>query len=152
MVYDVVNVPDLETSMKKLSDANLEFGQTAVVENLPSELVDKIGFNQANSQTIAGQTNRVSSGELEVIVGTKTPGLLVLSEQYYPGWKAFVDGKRVPIYAVDGIFRGVFLEAGNHIVEFKYQPLSFIIGAVVSLSSLLTIIFFLYKPLRPKNM
>ena len=152
VVYDVVNVPDLETSMKKLSDANLEFGQTAVVENLPSELVDKIGFNQANSQTIAGQTNRVSSGELEVIVGTKTPGLLVLSEQYYPGWKAFVDGKRVPIYAVDGIFRGVFLEAGNHIVEFKYQPLSFIIGAVVSLSSLLTIIFFLYKPLCAKNM
>jgi uncharacterized membrane protein YfhO len=78
------------------------------------------------------------SGELDVQADSKAPGLLIVTDQYYPGWQAFVDGKPVPIFAVDGIFRGIFLDRGSHIVKFIYRPLSFAVGGIVSAISLLT--------------
>lgn len=55
--------------------------------------------------------------------------LLVLTDIYYPGWKAYVDGTEEKIYRVNGLVRGVFVKAGSHTVEFRYIPSSFIAGA-----------------------
>ncbi len=60
-------------------------------------------------------------------------GLLVLSEIYYRGWEAWVDGKRLPIERVNYVLRGVVLAAGNHRVEFRYRAHSFRNGAGYSL-------------------
>ncbi len=60
-------------------------------------------------------------------------GLLVLSDTFYPGWKAFVDGEPRPIHRVNGTFRGVFVEAGDRKVVFRYAPASFRWGVVLSL-------------------
>ena len=49
-------------------------------------------------------------------------GLLVLSDAFYPGWKALVDGHERPILATNLIMRGVFLDRGNHTVVFVYRP------------------------------
>jgi uncharacterized membrane protein YfhO len=94
-------------------------------------------------KSVDGKVELIRSGELKVEVSTKSPGLLIVSEQYYPGWKAYVDGESTQIYAVDGILRGIFLEPGVHIVEFKYRPFSFLLGAVLSTISLVMTIFFL---------
>ncbi|ETR70734.1 MAG: hypothetical protein OMM_03026 [Candidatus Magnetoglobus multicellularis str. Araruama] len=48
--------------------------------------------------------------------------LLVLNDPWYPGWKAFIDGKQQPIYQVNGIFRGLFVRPGSHRIRFLYQP------------------------------
>jgi uncharacterized membrane protein YfhO len=58
---------------------------------------------------------------------------LVLSDVYYPGWHATVDGRPVRIDRVDYLLRGVPVPAGNHRVEFSYDPASFRIGWFVSL-------------------
>lgn len=50
------------------------------------------------------------------------PGFIVLSDQHFPGWKAYVDGKETPVYCVDGLLRGVVVPQGKHVVEFKYRP------------------------------
>jgi hypothetical protein len=63
-------------------------------------------------------------------------GMLVLSDSYYPGWVARVDGAPAPIHRVNRIFRGVVVPAGVHRVEFRYEPLSFKLGALLSLLSL----------------
>jgi hypothetical protein len=63
-------------------------------------------------------------------------GLLVLSDNQFPGWNATVDGKREPIERVDYLFRGVRIGPGTHTVEFRYQPVSFRAGWVVSLVAL----------------
>jgi hypothetical protein len=55
-------------------------------------------------------------------------GLLVVSENYDPDWKAYVDGKRVPTQPVDFAFRGVPLTAGSHTVELRYEPSSLRFG------------------------
>jgi len=49
-------------------------------------------------------------------------GLLVLSEVYYPGWRAYADGEEVPIYRADHVLRAVPLRAGHHRVEMVFDP------------------------------
>lgn len=62
----------------------------------------------------------------------ENPGVLVLTDVFYPGWQAFVDNRQVKIYRVNGLVRGVLLEGGNHTVIFKYFPQSFTAGLIIS--------------------
>ncbi len=63
-------------------------------------------------------------------------GMVVLSDTYYPGWQATVDGAPAPIYEVDGALRGVVVAAGAHTVEMRYRPRSVFLGAAFTLLSL----------------
>ncbi len=69
-------------------------------------------------------------------VEAPTAGWLVLRDLSYPGWKALVDGRPAPVYAADGVFRGVPLGAGSHEVAFLYRPVSFLLGASLTLLTL----------------
>jgi hypothetical protein len=59
-------------------------------------------------------------------------GLLVLSEIYYPGWRAYANGEEVPIYRADHVLRAVPLRAGHHRVEMVFDPLWPKVGLAVS--------------------
>jgi hypothetical protein len=85
-----------------------------------------------------GAARIVSYKDERVIVRarSKAPGLLVLSDNDFPGWKAKVDGRSVPIERVDYLFRGVRIGPGTHTVEFRYDPVSWKIGWILSLASL----------------
>jgi hypothetical protein len=98
------------------------------------------------TESLLQQTTRSMGGEAKIIryennnvlinVSLQAPGVLVLTDSYYPGWKVFVDGKQSKILQANHFFRGVELAVGDHIVEFKYEPLSFRIGSTISLSTL----------------
>ena len=47
-------------------------------------------------------------------------GILILTDYFYPGWRCYVDGKRVGIFQVDYIYRGVYLASGSHDIKFVY--------------------------------
>ena len=68
------------------------------------------------------------------------PGLMVLSEVWYPGWHALDNGLQVPIQRVAGTLRGVFLERGSHIVEFRYTPWTAWAGAAISGATVLALL------------
>jgi uncharacterized membrane protein YfhO len=70
---------------------------------------------------------------------SRGPGLLVLSDLHYPGWKATVDGREVDVKRVDYLLRGVPLADGEHRVEFTYEPLSWRIGWILSIAGLLAL-------------
>lgn len=63
-----------------------------------------------------------------VKVEASRAGILVLTDQFYPGWEATVDGKRANVGRVDYAFRGVAVQAGKHTVKFMYAPESFYRG------------------------
>jgi hypothetical protein len=67
---------------------------------------------------------------------TDTGGVLVLTDTWYPGWEATVDGEPVPVLEVDHALRGVALPPGSHRVEFRFRPLSFVMGAWTSVATL----------------
>lgn len=79
-----------------------------------------------------------SYGANEVVVDTASGqgGYLVLADNYFPGWRASVDGQSTPIYRADGTFRAVSVPAGSHQVVFKYSPDSFNFGLLISLFGL----------------
>ncbi len=58
--------------------------------------------------------------------------MLFLSDTYYPGWKAFVDGAEQPIYRADFVLRAVSVPSGVHTVRFVYDPLSWKLGLALS--------------------
>jgi uncharacterized membrane protein YfhO len=63
----------------------------------------------------------------------------VLTDSWYPGWIARVDGIETPIERADYIFRAVRLAPGEHRVEFEYRPASLQIGALISGVALLAL-------------
>ncbi len=74
----------------------------------------------------------------------------MLTDNYYPGWKAYLDGNGKEIIRADFSFRGVEAPAGSHSVIFKYQPGSYKIGLIVTIISLsaiflITALFFKIK-------
>jgi len=77
---------------------------------------------------------------IRISVNTSRPGYLVLSDSYYPGWNAYTNNNKSEIYRTDYAFRSVKLNAGNSIVEFKYEPISVYIGAITSLLSIILIL------------
>jgi Bacterial membrane protein YfhO len=114
------------------------------------------GVQQAASTTVApsgpvtvGVPNDTSAklasygAEKVVIDATATatkPSLVVLTDSFYPGWKATVDGKPAPIERVDYVLRGVSIGPGHHTIVMRYQPASWRIGWIVSLVALLALL------------
>ena len=73
---------------------------------------------------------------------TSSAGYLVLTDSWYPGWEASVDGAAVPIQRADYVFRAVRLEPGAHRIVFEYLPWSFVLGAWISgVSALILIVW-----------
>ena len=92
---------------------------------------------------------KYSPNEVVIRAEVNSPKFLLLSDQYYPGWKAFLDTKRVKIYKADFILRAVHItRAGVHTVKFVFDPFSFKLGLAVSLVTLAAVIFFLCKRSR----
>jgi Bacterial membrane protein YfhO len=71
---------------------------------------------------------------IELRVRTDAPGLLVLSEVYYPAWKAYVDGDPAPLYLANHALRAVAVPAGKHRVELRHESPALLVGIVISLS------------------
>ncbi len=75
---------------------------------------------------------------------SKCKSVLVLTDTYDNGWKAYVDEKKVPILHANYLFRGISLEPGIHRVEFEYKPSSFKLGTVLSAMAFIPAIISLF--------
>lgn len=86
-----------------------------------------------------GEAQIVSYRAEEVVVETSSEAasVLVLTDAAYPGWQAAVDGEPVDVHTVDGMFRGVFVPAGEHTVQFEFRPTSFATGRWITLAVVL---------------
>jgi hypothetical protein len=88
-----------------------------------------------------------SPGHLSLAISSESPALLIVSEAYYPGWVATIDGQPAPVYEADGYVLSVPIPTGDATVELHYRPQTLIIGAVISLVTLLACLgFFALKP------
>jgi hypothetical protein len=61
-----------------------------------------------------------------------TPGVLVLSDAWYPGWRVTIDGAPAPLLRADYALRGVALPAGHHVVEFTFRSRPAQLGLALS--------------------
>jgi hypothetical protein len=69
----------------------------------------------------------------QIIIVAEGPGLLVVTDPWYPGWTVRVDGLSVPLHRTNFLFRGVFLYEGKHEIKFQFEPNSFRIGRLTTI-------------------
>ena len=65
---------------------------------------------------------------VKLAIKMETPGLVVLADVWDGGWKAFLNGRNVPVLRVNHALRGVIAPAGDATLEFRYEPMSFTWG------------------------
>jgi len=85
-------------------------------------------------------------GNIRIDLTAPEPAVLVLSESFYPGWQATVDGKEpsTPL-RLNAFFQGVEVEKGRHTVEFVYRPPHFKFFAAVSVASLASLVLWAFS-------
>lgn len=97
------------------------------------------------------RVTRIRPHSLELEVAASAPGLLVVSDAFYPGWRAEVDGVEREIVPTDLAFRGVAIAPGERRVRFRFAPASFRIGlgiSVVTSASILAALAFGFRRRR----
>jgi hypothetical protein len=104
------------------------------------EYLKKSALSAKAGLSIPGEITKLSPNKVVVKVRSDTRRFLVLSEVMYPGWKAYVDGKEVPILSAYSALRGVFLNTpGEHEISFTYDSATFVVGSYVTLIALLVV-------------
>jgi uncharacterized membrane protein YfhO len=117
--------------------------------NQISPTIEDPGFDLRHAAFFLGETPKLSAcaGEDQATLAgadfnsvaiqahMQCRGLVVLSDNFYPGWTATVDGQPARIWEAYTAIRGVEVEAGSHRIEMHYRPLTVRLGAFMLLLS-----------------
>jgi hypothetical protein len=158
LVHDVQAVPNETAALNFLKSGEPHFSnksvdverknprQIAVIEGQhdPVPQSQPCATNTDSTRIESYQANKVT-----VSVSASCAGLLVLSDEYYPGWTATVNGHPSSIYPTDVALRGVSVPAGRSTVVFEYQPSSFKLGVVFLVLGILALIGLAATMFRP---
>jgi hypothetical protein len=135
-VGELVEGAGIEDIKNKLFAFKINPAEQAILSGDDIKRVGRTEFQK-------GEVRVQELGMNKVVLRTVFPdtGFVVLSDQHYPGWKAFVDGQETNIYKVNGLLRGVVVPQGEHSVVFKYRPniLLFLMALSLSVTALMII-------------
>ena len=120
--------------IEKVFDNNFDL-QTIVLEEQPS-----IPIESNNEDIIEPKILNYGSNKATFATNSQSNSLLFLSDAYDDDWRIYIDGQKSKILRADYALRAVAVPKGEHTVDFKYQPKSFVIGIVVSTLSILSLI------------
>jgi len=92
---------------------------------------------------------------LAIDLWSEREALLVVTDAWYPGWSATVNGRAAPVAEVNAFQRGVRVPAGYSTVVMRYEPWTVPVGILVSLAALIAIVAWLVhnrsRPTSPTN-
>jgi uncharacterized membrane protein YfhO len=95
------------------------------------------GFrNNTEAQVGTAALKVYSPNKISITTNSQSENILFLSDTYYPGWEAYIDGQKTEILKAFYSFRAVVVPSGNHTVSFIYNPAAFDIGRIVSIISI----------------
>jgi hypothetical protein len=103
------------------------------------------GLNNADPKSGRAEIARYEPNRVEIKTDSSTRNLLVLGDNYFPGWRAKIDGHRAKVLRANYNQRAVSVPAGSHTVTFSYQPKSVLYGLVISIVTMLALIWWARK-------
>ena len=142
LVHKAIHVPSDESQDFLLDHPEFDLRNEVILEG---SLPDGWNDNFSNVITNTDFVNIVNFEENKIKIETNSDhdGILILTDVFYPGWTATIDGNPTEIFKANGLVRSVFVPAGEHFIEFEYLPYFFTLGLIVSLITL-TVLLFVY--------
>ena len=132
LVNEVLLVPNAKAEIDTLGGTNLR--QTAIVDERFSDFVSGKSFSYDSTASIA--LSGYHPDLMTYSFNAANEQLAIFSEVYYDkGWNAYLNGEKAPHFRVNYLFRGMVVPAGNHTIEFKFEPETYYTGEKVSLAS-----------------
>lgn len=128
-----------EEVRRRVEEVTFDAAALVVLEGIPPEVPDSpavADHTPPGSATVIHEQERLVRLQVEA----ERPAWLVLTDLYYPGWKAFVDGVETSVYQANYVCRAVRVPAGRSVVEFAYEPASLFWGLRISLATLASIV------------
>jgi hypothetical protein len=137
-------VPDHDERLRELESPSFNPRETAFVET-PVELPQECRGEAEIREEIPTR--------VKIETRMKTAGLVVLTDLWDKGWRAYLDGQNVPVLRANHAVRGVVVQQGTHSLEFRYQPASFTWGVCAAGLAALTLLMwtgFAWRTTRKK--
>ena len=131
---------DPERALHALLDPGLDPLKTVVLEAPPpprSGTSNEVSSVPAMATRSRASLVHYSPNRVEIEVSAPGAGFVVLTDQFYPGWKAQIDGRPAAILRADYLFRAVPVPTGHHRIVMRFQPRSFWQGTAITLAALL---------------
>ncbi|MCZ6777240.1 MAG: hypothetical protein O7D34_12425 [Ignavibacteria bacterium] len=131
-LYEIDVVHSDDELLAYLKSSGFDHSTTAVLEKEPGFTLEPPSTKPEWSANIIKYENN------NIVLNARTThdGLLVLSEIFYPGWKAYLDGTETEIYRTDYNLRSLFVPKGTHTIEVRFEPLSYTRGVLITLGAL----------------
>jgi hypothetical protein len=133
VVHRAVVAGDHAEAWERIHESGFDPATLVVLEG--GQPLDVPTEGQATVQVV-----RYEPDSLAIAVDSPAEGYLVLSDPFYPGWRALVDGKAAAILRADYAFRAVAVPAGTHQVTMTFQPRSWRVGLGVSVLTALILL------------
>jgi hypothetical protein len=147
VVHQVEALHDEVTILDRLADPSFDPLDAIILEEQPDlALPTASPATPSTAQIVTHKHHRVV-----IDVNMTDTGFVFLSDVYYPGWNAYVDGQRSPVYRANYLFRAVEVGAGTHTVEFRYEPGAFRVGLGISLLSVILVAAWAWKSWASSN-
>lgn len=152
LVHKIIAVDTADEAVEKISSPNFNSDEFVVLENSEPGVktwlqTGKNAGSRSSSSKDRVTYRRKSNSSVALTTDSEEPSVLVITETFYPGWKATIDGKSAPILHGNHLFKSLILEAGHHEVRFSYFPDSLKIGFLLCIIGLVgTVILLFRKP------
>lgn len=118
VVYAAEVIPDEARAIDRLLDPAFD-PRHAVITPLPLELPHRPSTPGHPAEIVAYRNS-----EVVVEAALAQRGLLVLGDQFHPGWRATVDGEPASVLRVNQVMRGLLLPPGRHRAHFRFRPVA----------------------------
>jgi hypothetical protein len=128
--------PDYGMTFARMKDEISDYRERAFVDHVPKR-VGAIPNDTAGGEV---RVARYGPNETQLAVESRGWNLLVTSDEWWPGWRAYWNDRRMPPVRVNGAFVGVFVPPGRGIVRLRYRPKEFDEGVRAAAATLLVLV------------
>jgi len=117
------------------------------------DLIIEIPYNEPMLETSnIIEITEYNFNSVKISTSTEEEGFLILSDIYYPGWKAKIDNDETDVFEANLALRGIYLPSGQHEIEFFFEPSSLQKGATISIITIVAISIYSWIVRNKNNM
>ncbi len=151
LVTESIWVDSADEALQQVIENQAELKNLVVLEGLEQPLNSAKKPGRKITQDAKINYTILKANEVEMKLTSKQNAWLVFSQNYYPGWQARINGEKTEIFAANYVLQAIKIPAGSHTITFSYQPFSFTLGWLVSLSSLILALWIIRKKTKQSS-